>query len=56
MAVGGGVRTAKPPLEKGGEPRIATVMTARISCDRRVGDEALALLRRGREARAEELD
>ena len=31
MAVGGGVRTVKPPREAGGKPRVATVMTARIS-------------------------
>ena len=42
MAVGGGVPTVVPGREKGGAPRVATVMTARISVDRRVGDEALA--------------
>jgi pyruvate dehydrogenase E2 component (dihydrolipoamide acetyltransferase) len=46
MAVGGGVRTVKPGLvgEDGvrAPPRGATVMTARVSVDRRVGDEALA--------------
>jgi len=54
MAVGGGVRQVLPALKnqpnsEGGEGgkappgvRVATVMTARVSCDRRVGDEALA--------------
>ena len=46
MAVGGGVRTVKPG-KVGADgvraaPRVATVLTARISVDRRVGDEALA--------------
>jgi pyruvate dehydrogenase complex dihydrolipoamide acetyltransferase long form len=40
MAVGGGVRTVLPDGEGG--VRVASVMTARISCDRRVGDEALS--------------
>jgi pyruvate dehydrogenase E2 component (dihydrolipoamide acetyltransferase) len=40
MAVGGGVKTVVPD-GKGGV-RVATIMTARISCDRRVGDEALS--------------
>lgn len=42
MAVGGGVKTVKPGIDGDAEPRVATVMTARISCDRRVGDEAIA--------------
>jgi len=40
MAVGGGVKTVVPTQEGG--VRVASIMTARISCDRRVGDEALA--------------
>ncbi|CAM9958638.1 unnamed protein product [Phaeothamnion confervicola] len=48
MAVGGGakvLRPGAPASEPGGTrapPRVATVMTARLSCDRRVMDEALA--------------
>ena len=40
MAVGGGVRTVVPGPD--GKPRVATVMTARVSVDRRVADEATA--------------
>jgi pyruvate/2-oxoglutarate dehydrogenase complex dihydrolipoamide acyltransferase (E2) component len=41
MAVGGGARRVVPAAEQGGV-RIATVMTAKLSCDRRVVDEAIA--------------
>jgi len=42
MAVGGGVPTVVPGRNPGDKPRVASVMTARISVDRRVGDEALS--------------
>jgi len=41
MAVGGGTRTVVVD-SKESEPRIATIMTSRLSCDRRVVDEAIA--------------
>lgn len=44
LAVGGGVPTVLPGIGAGAPPRVATVMTARISVDRRVGDEATAAL------------
>eukprot|EP00622_Pseudochattonella_farcimen_P001643 FR736390.1.p1 GENE.FR736390.1~~FR736390.1.p1 ORF type:complete len:144 (+),score=21.76 FR736390.1:133-564(+) len=41
MAEGGGTRTVVvDSLES--EPRVATIMTSRLSCDRRVIDEAIA--------------
>jgi pyruvate dehydrogenase E2 component (dihydrolipoamide acetyltransferase) len=42
MAVGGGVPTVVSGRKEGEKPRLASVMTARISVDRRVADEALA--------------
>jgi pyruvate dehydrogenase E2 component (dihydrolipoamide acetyltransferase) len=42
MAVGGGARRVVPNVPEQGGVRIATVMTAKLSCDRRVVDEAIA--------------
>lgn len=41
MAVGAGAKRVLPGIG-GAKPRVATVMTARLSCDRRVVDEAIA--------------
>ena len=42
LAVGGGAPTVLPPKAAGDPPRVATIMTARLSADRRVLDEPLA--------------
>ena len=42
LAVGAGVARVKPPRVPGGKPVVVTTMTAQLSGDRRVVDEALA--------------
>ncbi|CAM9122132.1 unnamed protein product [Discosporangium mesarthrocarpum] len=42
LAVGGGVPTVKPGRGEGDAPRICSEVTVRLSCDRRVVDEAVA--------------
>jgi len=42
LAVGGGISTVVPGDEEEQEPQVATVMTARLSADRNIVDEATA--------------
>lgn len=44
LAVGGGIRRVLPPAAKGGKPRVATVLTVKLSADVRVVDERIAAL------------
>jgi pyruvate dehydrogenase E2 component (dihydrolipoamide acetyltransferase) len=44
LAIGGGIKRIAPPNIEGGKPRVITVLTVKLSADRRVVDESIAAL------------